>query len=82
LEEEGLKLMKEAKEETGLLIISEVTSEKTVEIAEPYVDMFQIGARNVQNFQLLKEVGKSGNRFYSRGVQQQLSMSGLMLPSI
>jgi 3-deoxy-7-phosphoheptulonate synthase len=60
LEEEGLKLMKEAKEETGLLIISEVTSEKTVEIAEPYVDMFQIGARNVQNFQLLKEVGKSG----------------------
>ncbi len=59
LEEEGLKLLKEAKEETGLLIISEVTSEKAVEIAEPYLDMYQIGARNVQNFQLLREVGKS-----------------------
>ncbi len=59
LEEEGLKLMQEAKEETGLLIISEVTSEKNVEIADRYVDMFQIGARNVQNFQLLREVGKS-----------------------
>ncbi|HHV99568.1 MAG TPA: 3-deoxy-7-phosphoheptulonate synthase [Clostridiaceae bacterium] len=59
LEEEGLKLMQEAKEETGLLIISEVTSEKNVEIADKYVDMFQIGARNVQNFQLLREVGRS-----------------------
>lgn len=59
LEEEGLKLMQEAKEETGLLIISEVTSEKNVEIAYKYVDMFQVGARNVQNFQLLREVGKS-----------------------
>lgn len=60
LEEEGLKLLKEAKEAAGLLAISEVTSEKAVEIAEPYVDMFQIGARNVQNFQLLREVGRSG----------------------
>lgn len=60
LEEEGLKLLKEAQEATGLLIISEVTSEKAVEIAEKYVDMFQIGARNVQNFHLLKEVGRSG----------------------
>jgi len=59
LEEEGLKLLAEAKEATGLLIISEVTSEKAVEIADKYVDMFQIGARNVQNFQLLREVGRS-----------------------
>jgi 3-deoxy-7-phosphoheptulonate synthase len=58
MEEEGLKLLKEASEETGLLVISEVTSEKAVEIADPYVDMFQIGARNVQNFQLLREVGR------------------------
>lgn len=60
LEEEGLKLLKEAKDATGLLIITEVTSEKAVEISDKYVDMFQIGARNVQNFQLLREVGKSG----------------------
>ncbi|MFZ5985622.1 MAG: 3-deoxy-7-phosphoheptulonate synthase [Bacillota bacterium] len=59
LEEEGLKLLYEAKEATGLLIISEVTSEKAVEIADKYVDMFQVGARNVQNFQLLREIGRS-----------------------
>ncbi len=59
LEEEGLKLLKAAKDETGLQIITEVTGEKAVELSMPYVDMFQIGARNVQNFQLLKEVGKS-----------------------
>ncbi len=59
LEEDGLKLLKAAKDETGLQIITEVTSDKAVELSVPYVDMFQIGARNVQNFQLLKEVGKS-----------------------
>lgn len=59
LEEEGLKLLKEAKDATGLLIITEVTSEKAVEVADKYVDMFQIGARNVQNFQLLREIGRS-----------------------
>ncbi len=59
LEEEGLRLLLEAKKATGLQIITEVTSDKAVEVALPYVDMFQIGARNVQNFQLLKEVGKS-----------------------
>jgi 3-deoxy-7-phosphoheptulonate synthase len=60
LEEQGLKLLKEAQEETGLLLITEVTSEKAVEVAYDYVEMFQIGARNVQNFQLLREVGRSG----------------------
>jgi 3-deoxy-7-phosphoheptulonate synthase len=59
LEEDGLKLLKEAKEVTGLLVISEVTSEWAVEIADKYVDMFQVGARNVQNFQLLREIGRS-----------------------
>lgn len=59
LEEEGLKLLLEAKKATGLQTITEVTSDKAVELSMPYVDMFQIGARNVQNFQLLKEVGKS-----------------------
>lgn len=60
LEEEALKYMKEVKEETGLKIVSEVTSLKAVETAEKYVDMFQIGARNMQNFYLLREVGKTG----------------------
>ena len=60
LEEEGLKFMKEAREETGLPVICEVTSLNAVEAAVKYVDMLQIGARNMQNFYLLKEVGKTG----------------------
>jgi 3-deoxy-7-phosphoheptulonate synthase len=60
LEEEGLKMLKEASEATGLLIVTEVISERSVEIAARYVDMFQIGARNSQNFHLLREVGRSG----------------------
>lgn len=59
LEEEGLKLLKEAKEATGLQIVTEVVSERSLEIADKYVDMFQIGARNSQNFHLLREVGRS-----------------------
>ncbi len=60
LEEEGLKYMKEAREETGLPVICEVTSLNAIEAAVKYVDMLQIGARNMQNFYLLKEAGKSG----------------------
>lgn len=58
LEEEGLKYMAEARDETGLAIVCEVTSLESVMTAAKYVDMFQIGARNMQNFYLLKEVGK------------------------
>lgn len=60
LEEEGLKMLKEAGNASGLLTITEVISEHSVEIAANYVDMFQIGARNAQNFHLLREVGRSG----------------------
>ena len=50
--------MKEAREATGLNVICEVTSAHAIEAAVKYVDMLQIGARNMQNFELLKEVGK------------------------
>lgn len=60
LEEEGLRYMKKAREETGLPVICEVTSFDAIEAAVKYVDMLQIGARNMQNFFLLKEAGKSG----------------------
>ncbi len=60
LEEEGLKYMKEAREATGLNVICEVTSAHAIQAAVNYVDMLQIGARNMQNFELLKEAGKSG----------------------
>lgn len=60
LEEDGLKFLKTASMETGLATICEVTSSHAIEAAVKYVDMLQIGARNMQNFELLKEVGKSG----------------------
>lgn len=59
LETEGLKYMKEAREATGLSVICEVTSSHAIESAVQYVDMLQIGARNMQNFELLKEAGKT-----------------------
>lgn len=59
LETEGLKYMKEAREATGLSVICEVTGGSSIEAAVQYVDMLQIGARNMQNFELLKEAGKT-----------------------
>ena len=60
LEEEGLRYMKKAKEETGLATVCEVISAESLDAAVKYVDMVQIGARNMQNFQLLRQVGQSG----------------------
>ena len=60
LEEEGLRYMEEAGRTTGLATICEVTSLRALSMAAKYVDMLQIGARNMQNFELLKEVGRSG----------------------
>ncbi len=60
LEEEGLRYMKVAQEETGLGTICEVTSKEAIDAAVKYVDMIQIGARNMQNFELLKEAGRCG----------------------
>lgn len=60
LEEEGLRYMKKAQEETGLATVCEVISESSIDAAVKYVDMLQIGARNMQNFQLLREAGQSG----------------------
>lgn len=60
LEEEGLRYMQTVREETGLAVVCEVTSLIAIESAVKYVDMLQIGARNMQNFYLLKEAGKTG----------------------
>ncbi|WP_147004942.1 3-deoxy-7-phosphoheptulonate synthase [Leptotrichia hongkongensis] len=56
---EGIELMKKAKEETGLPIICEVMSIAQLHEFGPHLDMIQLGARNMQNFDLLKEVGKT-----------------------
>jgi 3-deoxy-7-phosphoheptulonate synthase len=55
---EGLKLLREVGDATGLLIISEVMEISQIELMLPYVDVFQVGARNMQNFNLLRELGK------------------------
>lgn len=58
LEETGLKYLAKAREETGLLVVTEVMDSLDVQLVSDYADILQIGARNMQNFKLLKAVGK------------------------
>jgi len=58
LGEEGLKLLAQAGKETGLAIVTEVMSVNQIDLVAEYTDIFQVGARNMQNFVLLKELGK------------------------
>ncbi len=60
LEEEGLKILAEVRERTGLGVVTEITSPTQAELMMKYVDVVQIGARNMQNFELLKCVGRMG----------------------
>ena len=60
LEEQGLKFLAEAREVTGLKIVTEVVDPQSVSVVAEYADVLQIGARNMQNFQLLKTVGRAG----------------------
>ncbi len=60
LGEEGLKYLRKAGDKYGMPVTTEVVSPTDVEMMSKYIDMFQIGARNMQNFELLKEVGKTG----------------------
>jgi len=59
LGEEGLKILAEAREKTGLPVVTEVMSAPDVELVETYADVLQVGARNTQNFALLKAVGQA-----------------------
>ncbi|HAP54503.1 MAG TPA: 3-deoxy-7-phosphoheptulonate synthase, partial [Spirochaetaceae bacterium] len=56
----GLKILDKARKETGLPIVTEVVDTRDVSWVGEYADVLQIGARNMQNFSLLREVGKSG----------------------
>ncbi|MDY0301542.1 MAG: 3-deoxy-7-phosphoheptulonate synthase [Trichlorobacter sp.] len=60
LEEDGLKLLAAARAKTGLPVITEVINPETVDLVASYADILQIGARNSQNFALLKKVGQCG----------------------
>jgi 3-deoxy-7-phosphoheptulonate synthase len=60
LEEKGLKYLKEAGSATGMPVISEIVSTEQVHMIKDYVDIIQVGARNMQNFELLKKLGPIG----------------------
>ena len=59
LGEEGLKLMRKAADEFGLLVITEVLENSMIDLVYKYTDIFQVGARNMQNYALLKELGSA-----------------------
>lgn len=59
LREEGIRLLSDVRKEVGILVVTEVMSPEHVEMVAGEVDILQIGARNMQNFDLLKEVGKT-----------------------
>src|SRR5450432_689801 len=60
METEGLKLLAKAREATGLAIVTEVMSDRDVTLVAEYADIMQVGARNMQNFAMLKALGRCG----------------------
>jgi 3-deoxy-7-phosphoheptulonate synthase len=60
LEVEGLKLLAEARQRTGLKVVTETVTAEDVELVAEYADILQVGARNMQNFALLKKLGRAG----------------------
>lgn len=79
LGEEGLRYLAEAREQTGLAIVTEVMSPDEIEVVAEYADILQVGARNTQNYSLLKALGKQSKPvFLKRGMSstiQELLMS-------
>ena len=61
LGEEGLRYLAEARDETGLPIVTEITDPRKIDLFIEYADIIQVGARNMQNFVLLTEIGRSGH---------------------
>jgi 3-deoxy-7-phosphoheptulonate synthase len=59
LGEKGLKLLRQAADKNGLLVITEVMESSQIDLIEKYTDIFQVGARNMQNFSLLRDLGKA-----------------------
>ncbi len=69
LGEEGLRMLRDAADAYGLRVVSEVMEAAQIEVVLPYVDILQVGARNMQNFALLKEMGKQSSPvFLKRGL--------------
>ncbi len=86
LGEEGLKYLKEAGEKFGLPVVTEIVSESLIPLMKDYVDVYQIGARNMQNFDLLKKVGAIGKpvilkRSYTATLEELLMSAEYLLSS-
>ncbi|NCB02191.1 MAG: 3-deoxy-7-phosphoheptulonate synthase [Spirochaetia bacterium] len=86
LGEEGLRYLKEAGEAYDMPVTTEIVNPRDVDMMLDYVDMFQIGARNMQNFELLKEVGKTGRpvllkRGLSATIEEWLMASEYLMAS-
>lgn len=84
--EEGLKLLKEAGEKFGLPVVSEIVSGDLIPLMNNYVDVFQIGSRNMQDFDLLKKVGAVGKpvilkRGYTATLEEFLMSAEYLLAS-
>ncbi len=84
LGEAGLKYLAEAREQTGLFTVVEITSAEQIPYVAEYVDILQIGARNMQNFELLKMVGRSNKpvllkRGFSATIQELLQAAEYIL---
>ena len=74
LGEEGLKIMRQAADENGLKVITEVVDREDIPLFEEYSDVIQVGARNMQNFQMLKALGKSNKPvLLKRGLSATIS---------
>ena len=81
---DGLKLLAEARDETGLPVVTEVMAPEDVVVVEEYADVLQIGARNMQNFPLLKRVGEASRpvmlkRGISATIEEWLSSAEYVL---
>jgi len=81
---EGLRLLAEARQETGLPIVTEVMAPGDVGVVEEYADILQIGARNMQNFPLLKQVGEASKpvllkRGFSSTIEEWLGAAEYIL---
>lgn len=86
LGEEGLVYLKEAGEKYGLPVVTEIVSETFIPVMRDYVDVYQIGARNMQNFDLLKKVGALGKpvilkRSYTATLEELLMSAEYLLSS-
>src|SRR5690606_25375567 len=74
LGEEGLRYLAEAREATGLPVVTEVMDTRHVDLVASYADVLQVGARNMQNFPLLSELGRAGKPvLLKRGLSATLS---------